>query len=463
MDKRTTLDSPTTAANLRTRSTGTVHAATSQGEPLCPTRVTAAAMEPTSAPVDCRSCVKLQTVTPQADIIALTGDQLDGIACIRCHATDAPMVPAGVGERGQLFECTDHTAPPAAPEPTAMPCPPWCESDDHGGDSLGERVHWSTIPDVPLSLEASADGFTGPVGITLMADLLVLDDDTRGTHISLSENAKPWRRRLTLAEADQLAGRLRDLTARARTNRESAAGRVTSEPGPLPYWQTAPCPAWCENLHTDRDHPADRIHFSPDRATALTQERGIRVAPDRWAADELALNLRQNYREDEPVIRLRRGDLDTHAVTMTLAEAEQLRLHLAALLAEARIGEAAIHAAPGCAPWCVRHDDCTSNGRHPADPHGGMCWAPAIPTPGGRSGSAGDVELTYDAEDGALIQVNNDSDAVLTVDEAEEFARAILAQVELARTTVPVTPAPLELKDGEGDCSDPACRICKPA
>lgn len=44
------------------------------------------------------------------DIIRLTPDQLDGIACIRCSATDAPMIPAGTGEYGQLFECSIHTA-----------------------------------------------------------------------------------------------------------------------------------------------------------------------------------------------------------------------------------------------------------------------------------------------------------------------------------------------------------------
>ncbi|OUC96058.1 hypothetical protein [Streptosporangium minutum] len=51
-----------------------------------------------------------------SDIIRPTDDQLDGIACIRCSATDAPMIPAGSGERGQLFECSTHTAVPAGRE-----------------------------------------------------------------------------------------------------------------------------------------------------------------------------------------------------------------------------------------------------------------------------------------------------------------------------------------------------------
>ncbi|ACZ84826.1 DUF6907 domain-containing protein [Streptosporangium roseum] len=120
MSKRTTLtvEGATSPVNLRTRSTGTVHVATADGRSLCPARVAADGVEVVSAPVSCRSCLKLQPVkvverqelpaAPPADIIRLTGDQLDGVACIRCSATDAPMVPAGTGERGQLFECADH-------------------------------------------------------------------------------------------------------------------------------------------------------------------------------------------------------------------------------------------------------------------------------------------------------------------------------------------------------------------
>ncbi|MFF0249647.1 DUF6907 domain-containing protein [Streptosporangium sandarakinum] len=227
-----------------------------------------------------------------------------------------------------------------------------------------------------------------------------------------------------------------------------------------PYWQTAPCPAWCELTHDDRDQPADRFHLGADRVTPLTREAPVQVAPGRWAPEELGLCLRQGDHDDEPVAELRRGDAP--AVRLTLAEAEQLQMRLSAVLAEARTAPAG-SSAPGCAPWCVRHDDCTRGGRHLPDPEGGMCWAPPVPLPGGRYGSAGTVELSNDAEDGALIQVANDSDAVLTVDEAEEFAHAILAQVALARTTIPVTPEPLELAAGEDSCSDSACRICRPA
>ncbi|MEV6980009.1 hypothetical protein AB0M95_01915 [Sphaerisporangium sp. NPDC051017] len=51
-----------------------------------------------------------EATTPATDILTLNDDQLDGVACIRCGATDTTMVPAGHGERGQLFECSSHAA-----------------------------------------------------------------------------------------------------------------------------------------------------------------------------------------------------------------------------------------------------------------------------------------------------------------------------------------------------------------
>ncbi|MEU4405052.1 hypothetical protein AB0F88_11035 [Streptosporangium sp. NPDC023963] len=95
--------------HLKTLSTGTVHAAI-DGRPACPTRAkTATAYSDTTDAVTCGHCLKLAPAeVAEVDIIALTDDQLDGIACIRCHRTDTPMIPAGTGERGQLFECIPH-------------------------------------------------------------------------------------------------------------------------------------------------------------------------------------------------------------------------------------------------------------------------------------------------------------------------------------------------------------------
>lgn len=157
-----TSSSATLTANLRTRSTGTVHATTGEGEPMCPTRVTATALEATSAPVTCRSCVKLQTVEPV--------------------------------------------------------CPAWCTAGDHEADDPDERYHWTAAPEVVLSLEAPAQGIVGPLEPVLMADLLLLanDSDARGSHVVLSDNAcETWERRLTPREAVQLADRLATLAAQA--------------------------------------------------------------------------------------------------------------------------------------------------------------------------------------------------------------------------------------------------------
>lgn len=37
----------------------------------------------------------------------LTDAQLDGLACVVCGSFDRPMVPVGVGPRGQLFACVE--------------------------------------------------------------------------------------------------------------------------------------------------------------------------------------------------------------------------------------------------------------------------------------------------------------------------------------------------------------------
>ncbi|MGC5012995.1 DUF6907 domain-containing protein [Streptosporangium sp. DT93] len=421
MDNRT-ITSPATAssaANLRTRSTGTVHASTTPGNPLCPARPDASAAvgryDETSEPVTCRSCLKQQ----------------------------AKFQPAPAVE------------PPAArPAPA---CPAWCEGLDHGDDAPGTQAHWTSSPDLPLSLETADENTTGPA-VTLLADLVLIDGDARGPHITLSETWQKWERHLTPAEADQLAHRLRDLTAQLRTGH-------TPTPAPAdgrPFWQTMPCPDWCEALHQDKDHPDDRGHYSELHTTPLAQHRPVQTAPGVWEPDELHLFLIQDEREATPVVRAGRGGLTEQLVTMTLAEAAQHHARLGALLEAAR-GNQSGPAATGCRPWCVEHDDCTGGGHHPADPPGGMCRAGHALLPGGRGGVGGVVELTYDGVDGALIQVSNDSDAVLTLAEAEHFAHTILERVALARTTTPASPAPMVLADVDGACPNPGCRICKPA
>ncbi|MEV7007556.1 hypothetical protein [Streptosporangium sp. NPDC051022] len=106
---------------LRNDRSGIVHRAI-DGVPACPARTRTGAYTATDAPVTCKHCLKA-SAEPQADIIALSDAQLDGIACVRCGDTGAPMVPAGHAERGQLFECTRHREPAApveAPSPREL-------------------------------------------------------------------------------------------------------------------------------------------------------------------------------------------------------------------------------------------------------------------------------------------------------------------------------------------------------
>lgn len=42
----------------------------------------------------------------------LTEDQRDGLACIRCGAEDTAMVPSGLLDGGQVFQCSTECAAP---------------------------------------------------------------------------------------------------------------------------------------------------------------------------------------------------------------------------------------------------------------------------------------------------------------------------------------------------------------
>ncbi|MFI6513613.1 DUF6907 domain-containing protein [Streptosporangium sp. NPDC050855] len=427
MDNRT-ITTPATAssaANLRTRSTGTIHASTTPGNPLCPARSDVSAIvgryDETSDPITCRSCLKQQA---------------------KLQPTQAVEPPA-VAEQ------------PSATRPIPA-CPAWC-SEDHRNDDPHDLWHWSSRPHIPLRfgtyLSRSAGG-------ELIVDLMLIEDGQTPNVpvVVLADETRTWQRNLTSEEADQLAHRLRELAEHTRTGQPS-------EPVPVkgrPFWQTAPCPAWCEALHRDKDHPGDRGHYGELHITPLTQHRPVQAAPGVWEPDELHLFLIQDEREAAPLVRVGRGGLTEQLVTMTLAEAAQHQARLGAVLGAAQQSQPGTPMA-GCRPWCVEHDDCTGGSRHPADPSGGMCRAGHALLPGGRGGVGGVVELTYDGVDGALIQVSNDSDAVLTLAEAEHFAHTILERVALARTTTPASPAPMVLADIEGACPSPGCRICKPA
>lgn len=112
-------------------------------------------------------------------------------------------------------------------------------------------------------------------------------------------------------------------------------------PGARPYWQTKPCPPWCEVVHRDDDHHDDRSHFAtPVSMLDLSLYRDTDYDKN-WMPGRLGLALCQHYRHAEPEIDLTvplraasdpevTGETD---LKLTLADARDLRDRLSTLLA----------------------------------------------------------------------------------------------------------------------------------
>lgn len=99
-------------------------------------------------------------------------------------------------------------------------CPSWCG----GGHAPDDREHWTSIPDIPLSLEQPVPGFPHPVQPALAADLMAVGE--ADAVVYLSDTAHPtWGRALTRAEAQRLHDVLGELLAAAPQSELVAAGR----------------------------------------------------------------------------------------------------------------------------------------------------------------------------------------------------------------------------------------------
>lgn len=240
MSKRTTLtaEAATLTVNLRTRSTGTVHAANADGSPMCPTRVTADALEVTFETATCRSCLKLQPLevppadepatvrpatvelapfipaprsdTPAAPLLPRGGwwqsdEQLDGLACIRCASVDAPMVPAGIGERGQLFECACHTS-----------CPAWCATNHMGGIDV---EHVSDLITVAAPEGSEVTGDDGHVRtMEVVADLIQIPGEALRVSVGVCEGVECLGSAdMSIDETELMVTHLQTIIAAART------------------------------------------------------------------------------------------------------------------------------------------------------------------------------------------------------------------------------------------------------
>ncbi|GAB3118447.1 hypothetical protein [Glaciibacter psychrotolerans] len=78
---------------------------------------------------------------------------LDGYACTECHAEPERMVPAGFGERGQLFRCADGCGP-------RIECK-LCAATFEGDRTEARRAHWE-----PFSTSTQHDLDHGPMVCT---------------------------------------------------------------------------------------------------------------------------------------------------------------------------------------------------------------------------------------------------------------------------------------------------------
>ncbi|WP_326830242.1 hypothetical protein OIE13_17085 [Streptosporangium sp. NBC_01810] len=221
---------PALPVNLRTRSTGTVHAATADGTPLCPTRVTAAALEFTSEPVSCRSCLKLHSLEvvehqeqPAADEspapretgvrgtvrtaegigprvypgenVAELLDTLKGVQRRGGLPVDGEVVSRAPGGVWELLK--------PGPAPSVSPCPPWCRTDHVNGVDVEHESGLEHVDEHTELMTGFRQDPGGPV-------LIVLSDDERSDGT------------LTLEQAEHLAAHLQTLITAARTGARSS-------------------------------------------------------------------------------------------------------------------------------------------------------------------------------------------------------------------------------------------------
>ncbi|MFC4122041.1 hypothetical protein [Nonomuraea zeae] len=78
---------------------------------------------------------------------------------------------------------------------------------------------------------------------------------------------------------------------------------------------------------------------------------------------------------------------------------------------------------PPCKPWCVEH--------LPTDLGPGTCVAEDQKPVAGEA-----VELTYQPDEGARISVWRESFKLISLDDAERLAHAMLVQISIARGTL---------------------------
>jgi hypothetical protein len=112
----------------------------------------------------------------------------------------------------------------------------------------------------------------------------------------------------------------------------------------LPFWQTTPCPHWCEVGHKDHEEPADRRHSSEavDRVLFLHSTVELLAGEVFYETPFARMYLEQNWREVEAYIWLGQ-DESNKGFKLTLDEAQTIGEHLLDLVRQA-------HSTAGDAP-----------------------------------------------------------------------------------------------------------------
>lgn len=168
------------------------------------------------------------------------------------------LTPGEAGELGEALRGilarrrTSAAALPSDRFDVAPACPPWCTVGDHQG-AAGDRMHWTPAPDVTLSLDQPGVGIDGDP-VALMVELVLGEGDQGGPFIDMGNTRGDWGQLLTLEEADQVADRLRALTAKARR------GSTVRRPG---------CPAWCSEHRDSGPTPEDQLCVHTITSTAF--------------------------------------------------------------------------------------------------------------------------------------------------------------------------------------------------
>ncbi|MEU0520639.1 hypothetical protein [Streptosporangium sp. NPDC006007] len=170
------------------------------------------------------------------------------------------LTPGEAGELGEALRGilarrrTSAAALPSDRFDVAPACPAWCAAGDHGGVAAGERTHWSVSADLPVTLEDPGEVLNGGDTVALMVDLALNEGDECGPVVELGDTTGRHGWTLTLEEADQVADRLRSLTAKARR------GSTVRRPG---------CAPWCSEHRDSGPTPEDQLCVHTITSTAF--------------------------------------------------------------------------------------------------------------------------------------------------------------------------------------------------